>query len=285
MPLTRRQFLAMTGGSATAAVLFAACGVPEKELLVQASFEMPEDLVSGSDSWYATLCRQCATSDGVVIRVMEGRAKKVEGNIDYPLNQGRHSARCEAGLQALYHPDRIQGPLLRVGERGTSQFQEISWTDAIGRLTFQLQELQRRRAQRSMVFVTNPVGGHLGLVVERFVDRFRGRFMPYEPIERTNLRAAIKQVFGDSAKRVAISSTKSSIGHLLGASGGVELAATIMGMINGVAPPTINLETPCETCDLDYIPNTPRDLRIRVAMSNSFGFGGHNACVVLKQFE
>ena len=196
MALTRRQFLGMTGGSATAAVLFAACGVPEKELLVQAPFEMPEDLVSGRDAWYATLCRQCATSEGVVIRVMEGRAKKVEGNIDYPLNQGRHSARCEAGLQALYNPDRIRGPLLRAGERGSSQFEEISWTDALGRLTFQLEELQRRRAQKSMVLITNPVGGHLGMVAERFVERFRGRFMPYEPIERTNLRAAIKQVFG-----------------------------------------------------------------------------------------
>ncbi len=196
MPITRRQFLAMTGGSATAAVLFAACGVPERELLVQAPFEMPEDLVAGRDSWYATLCRQCATSEGVVVRVMEGRAKKVEGNIDYPLNQGRHSARCEAGLQALYHPDRIQGPMVRAGERGSDQFQEISWTDALGRLSFQLQELQRRRAQKSMVFVTNPVGGHLGLVVERFTEKFRGRFMPYEPVERTNLRAAIKHVFG-----------------------------------------------------------------------------------------
>jgi len=196
MALTRRQFLGMTGGSATAAVLFAACGVPEKELLVQAPFEMPEDLVSGRDAWYATLCRQCATSEGVVIRVMEGRAKKVEGNIDYPLNQGRHSARCEAGLQALYNPDRIRGPLLRAGERGSSQFEEISWTDALGRLTFQLEELQRRRAQKSMVLITNPVGGHLGMVAERFVERFRGRFMPYESIERTNLRAAIKQVFG-----------------------------------------------------------------------------------------
>ena len=196
MALTRRQFLAMTGGSASAAVLFIACGVPEKELLVQASFEMPEDLVSGRDTWYATLCRQCATSDGVVIRVMEGRAKKVEGNFLYPINQGRHSARCEAGLQALYHPDRIRGPLVRAGERGSSQFEEISWTDALGRLTFQLGELQRQRAQKSMVLITNPLGGHLGMVAERFVEKFRGRFMPYEPIERTNLRAAIKQVFG-----------------------------------------------------------------------------------------
>jgi 3-oxoacyl-[acyl-carrier-protein] synthase II len=80
---------------------------------------------------------------------------------------------------------------------------------------------------------------------------------------------------------VKISSTKSSIGHLLGASGGVELAATVMALRNGVIPPTINLENPGEGCDLDYTPLTPRDARVDIAMSNSFGFGGHNACVVV----
>lgn len=96
---------------------------------------------------------------------------------------------------------------------------------------------------------------------------------------------AIKQVFGDHAKKLAISSTKSSIGHLLGASGGVELVATIMGMEHNMVPPTINLDEPDPQCDLDYVPNTPRDRKINVAMSNSFGFGGHNASVCVKTFE
>ncbi|MFO0972797.1 MAG: beta-ketoacyl-ACP synthase II [Phycisphaerae bacterium] len=92
---------------------------------------------------------------------------------------------------------------------------------------------------------------------------------------------AIKSVFGPSARKVAISSTKSAIGHLLGASGAVELVATVMALRHGVAPPTINLDDPDPLCDLDYIPNKPRDLRISCAMSNSFGFGGHNACIVV----
>ncbi len=194
--LTRRQFLTVLGGGAAGAVVFQACGVPEQELLVQSPLEMPEDLVTGLDNWYATLCRQCPTSEGVVVRVMEGRAKKVEGNVDYPINRGKHSARCEAGLQDLYHPDRISGPLVRVGERGAGQWDEISWSDAIGRLVHQLDLLQQSGDQTGMVMVTDPVGSHLGTVVESFVSRFGGRHMPYEPLERTNLRAAMKQVYG-----------------------------------------------------------------------------------------
>ena len=195
MAFTRRQFLTLMGGSAAGAILFQACGVPEDELLVQSPVEMPEDLVSGRDNWYATLCRQCPTSEGLVVRVMEGRAKKIEGNVDYPINRGKHSARCEAAMQALYHPDRIKGPLVRVGERGSGQFEEISWTDAIGRLTFQLQNLQNAGRQSSMVMVTDPLSAHLGMVVDRFVSKFGGRHIPYETLEQTNLRAATKQVF------------------------------------------------------------------------------------------
>lgn len=195
MALTRRQFLKLMGGSAAGAIVFQACGVPEKELLVQSSLQMPEDLVTGMDNWYATLCRQCPTCEGIVVRVMEGRAKKVEGNVDYPINRGRHSARCEAGLQALYHPDRIRGPLLRDGDRGSGRWREIEWADAIGRLTYQLRLLQEARDQAAMVLVTNPVGAHLGMVVERFASRFGGRHVPYEPLELTNLREAMRQVF------------------------------------------------------------------------------------------
>jgi len=92
---------------------------------------------------------------------------------------------------------------------------------------------------------------------------------------------AIKSVFGDHAYRLRISSTKSSIGHLLGASGGVELVATVMATQRGVIPPTINLDNPGEGCDLNYTPNVPQDAKVDCAISNSFGFGGHNACIAV----
>ncbi len=96
---------------------------------------------------------------------------------------------------------------------------------------------------------------------------------------------AIKNVFGPYAGKVAISSTKSATGHLLGASGGIELVASVMAIHHRTVPPTINLETPDPDCDLDYVPQQARDLRVRRAMSNSFGFGGHNACILVGQME
>jgi 3-oxoacyl-[acyl-carrier-protein] synthase II len=92
---------------------------------------------------------------------------------------------------------------------------------------------------------------------------------------------AIKQVFGDRAYQIPVSSTKSAIGHLLGASGGVELVATVMALHNGILPPTINLDSPDAECDLDYVPNQARNATVHRAMSNSFGFGGHNACILV----
>ena len=92
---------------------------------------------------------------------------------------------------------------------------------------------------------------------------------------------AVKRVFGDHARRLAISSTKSQLGHTLGASGGIELVVCALTINRGVITPTINLETPDPDCDLDYTPNVARDATVDVAMSNSFGFGGHNASLVL----
>jgi 3-oxoacyl-[acyl-carrier-protein] synthase II len=92
---------------------------------------------------------------------------------------------------------------------------------------------------------------------------------------------AIKKVFGSHAHKLAISSTKSMLGHLLGASGGVELIATVLTIRQSVIHPTINYETPDPACDLDYVPNTARETRVRRAISNSFGFGGHNCCLVI----
>jgi 3-oxoacyl-[acyl-carrier-protein] synthase II len=96
---------------------------------------------------------------------------------------------------------------------------------------------------------------------------------------------ALKKVFGDHARKLAISSTKSMTGHLLGAAGGVELIATLLCMENGFIHPTINHETSDPECDLDYVPNVARTAQIQCALSNSLGFGGHNAVVVAKRFN
>ncbi|HTL29263.1 MAG TPA: beta-ketoacyl-ACP synthase II, partial [Tepidisphaeraceae bacterium] len=94
---------------------------------------------------------------------------------------------------------------------------------------------------------------------------------------------AVKSTFGKHAYKVAVSSTKSAMGHLLGASGGVEAVATAMAIHRNLVPPTINLDNPDAECDLDYVPHKARDLRVHVAMSNSFGFGGHNASLLFRK--
>jgi 3-oxoacyl-[acyl-carrier-protein] synthase II len=96
---------------------------------------------------------------------------------------------------------------------------------------------------------------------------------------------AMKSVFGMHAKKLQVSSTKSQLGHLLGASGGVELVASALAIETGVLPPTINLENPGEGCDLDYIPNVARETRVNHVMSNSFGFGGHNASLLIGRYQ
>jgi 3-oxoacyl-[acyl-carrier-protein] synthase II len=96
---------------------------------------------------------------------------------------------------------------------------------------------------------------------------------------------AIKKVFGEHASRIPISSNKSMLGHSLGASGPVEAVFTILTMNEGVIPPTINYDTPDPECDLDYVPNVARKAKVRTALSNSFGFGGTNGVLVLRQFD
>ncbi|HKK16771.1 MAG TPA: beta-ketoacyl synthase N-terminal-like domain-containing protein, partial [Gammaproteobacteria bacterium] len=94
---------------------------------------------------------------------------------------------------------------------------------------------------------------------------------------------AVKNVFADQARKLAISSTKSMIGHLLGAAGGVEAIFSVLAIAEQLAPPTINLDNPDPECDLDYVPHTARDMKIDIALSNSFGFGGTNGTLIFKR--
>lgn len=96
---------------------------------------------------------------------------------------------------------------------------------------------------------------------------------------------AVKSVFGDAASKLAVSSTKSMIGHLLGAAGAVEAVFSVLAIRDGVAPPTINLDNPSEGCDLNYVPHTAQEMPIRHALSNSFGFGGTNGSLIFSKFE
>jgi len=109
-----------------------------------------------------------------------------------------------------------------------------------------------------------------------------GTSTPYNDRNETH---AIKRLFGGHASRLAVSSTKSMTGHLLGAAGGIEAVATVLALKHGLLAPTINYETPDPECDLDYVPNKPREAAIRVALSNSFGFGGTNATLIFRKAD
>lgn len=105
------------------------------------------------------------------------------------------------------------------------------------------------------------------------------------PVGDISETTAIKKTFGDHAYKLAVSSTKSMTGHMLGAAGGVEAVIAGLSLYHGIIPPTINVDQQDPECDLDVVPNEARKVDLRVVMSNSFGFGGHNATIVMKKFE
>jgi anaerobic selenocysteine-containing dehydrogenase len=191
MKFTRRNFLAWAGISAVGAVGCDIFGENGEELRIQSPVMQPEDLVKGRDNWYATLCRQCPTSEGVLVRVMEGRAKKVQGNPGYPVNRGKQSARCDAGLQALYHPERLAGPMRRAGARGSGEFSPVSWEQGLNILSTEL-------AGRGdgLLLITEPMRAHPALIAGRFATAFGGRRLEFEALDQTTYRAAVKSVYG-----------------------------------------------------------------------------------------
>ncbi len=191
MKLTRRHFLSWAGLAAVGAVACEGFGIREGELDIQSPVALPEDLVRGKDNWYASLCRNCPSCEGILVRVMEGRAKKVQGNPLYPTNQGKSHARCEANVQALYHPDRVPSPMRRSGPRGGGQFTPISWDPQ----AYNILRDELRKRGGSSVMVTEPLRGHMGKLVSTFADSIGAEHLSFESIDNNTLRAAVKNVY------------------------------------------------------------------------------------------
>ncbi|MEE8233370.1 MAG: molybdopterin-dependent oxidoreductase, partial [Gammaproteobacteria bacterium] len=161
--INRRDFLKYIGAGgvgAGAGFLYGKSTQKTVELLIPQVLA-PEEYSPGIATWYNTICRQCGAGCGISVRIREGRAKKIEGNPLHPVNQGRLCAMGQAGLNALYNPDRIRTPLKRNGDRGSNNFTAISWDEALTTLGVRLGNLKIQHESDSVYLLTNGVRGHL----------------------------------------------------------------------------------------------------------------------------
>jgi anaerobic selenocysteine-containing dehydrogenase len=138
--MKRREFIILSSIGATSASLLSACGHPEEKLIP--AFIPDDEYVPGIDYWKASTCGMCPAGCGIIVRTREHKANKIEGNPLHPVNRGALCARGQAGLEVLYNPDRIKGPMKRVGERGEGKWEEISWDEAIKVLADRLRAVQ-----------------------------------------------------------------------------------------------------------------------------------------------
>lgn len=160
----------------------------------------PEDIVPGIANWYSSLCTQCNAGCGIVVRVLEGRAKKIEGNPHHPVNRGRLCVRGQAGLQALYNPDRIKTPLIRSGrngKRGSEEFREISWKEALSILSENLMRLRKTNEMGKLYLLSSTMRGHLSLLFETFMSNFGSpNYIQYDLFQQRELIFANKVSMG-----------------------------------------------------------------------------------------
>jgi len=194
--MRRREFLKVAATSATGAVLFAGCGrigdgVPETEFKIAQPVYTPNDWVYGRDAWFATAAPPEQGGYGLIVRVFEGRAKKVDGNPDFPGILGKSDARAQALVQELYHPDRIPGPQ-RAASRGSGQFQSISWDSALQEVA---QILQQNGGDRAILITGRPSSSHAALIAA-FREATGIRHAILEPDEFVVLRTAVQRLFG-----------------------------------------------------------------------------------------
>ena len=182
--MERRTFLNFTILSG-AALALEGCSDRATQLV---RFIPEEDLVPGVAIWKPGVCAMCSAGCGIQVRVMEGDAevvrngqfgsskwdlaKKLAGNPEHPVNHGKLCARGEAGLQVTFNPDRIKHPLKRAGQRGSGQFTQVSWDEALQELLTHLQPLASQHESKSLAFLTVPQRGQRGVLIERFLSGF-----------------------------------------------------------------------------------------------------------------
>jgi anaerobic selenocysteine-containing dehydrogenase len=196
--MKRRSFLQISAMTAAGALL-AGCQSANEKLI---PFLVPPDegITPGLASYYASSCRSCPAGCGILVRVSEGRAKKIEGNPEHPVNGGKLCARGQAALQELYHPDRVAQPLKRSGPRGSGQFVKISWAEGLSLLTGQLKALQTQRGTDRLALMTPQLRGTLAGLVSGFMSAFGSpHHLPYELLAPDWLRAANRQSFGQGS--------------------------------------------------------------------------------------
>jgi anaerobic selenocysteine-containing dehydrogenase len=197
VPLLRRREFLLASSAAAGAVLFAGCVPPQRELEAESRVLQAEDVLSAYDNWYATTCRGCEAGCGVVVRVVDGRARKVEGNPDHPVNRGKLCARGQALVQEQYHPDRIRGPLRRdPSARGGASFEPVAWDVGLDALVARLRDIAAQGRAGDVSLITPPLGGHRAFLVDRFARAYGLKWLPFEPVGEAPLREAARRVFG-----------------------------------------------------------------------------------------
>lgn len=197
--LNRRDFLNLLGAGATGGGLGFWFGESLKhpiEQLIPALIP-PEDLIPGLATWYSSACGLCPAGCGILVRNREGRAKKLEGNPGHPVNQGGLCALGQAGLNQLYHPDRLRAPQKRVGPRGSGQFQDASWDGALAALGQGLAAIRTQGRAEWLTLIAKPQTGHLDALIHRFMKTLGSeRYWQHEAIGSTVAANAHRQALG-----------------------------------------------------------------------------------------
>jgi menaquinone reductase, molybdopterin-binding-like subunit len=190
--MNRREFLKLAGVSLVGTTMLGleGCASAVGHGPLPQYVEQPEDVTPGRSTFFATVCRQCEAGCGIVVRTLDGRAKKIEGNPNHPVSMGRLSALGQSGLQQLYNPDRIKAPLRLRGTRGSGDYEEITWDDAVSALAGKLKDASG--TPNSLAFLSRPAFGSERPLINMFVSALgSNRLLTFEPLGReTNLRAA-----------------------------------------------------------------------------------------------